>query len=309
MPTGHFTQADEELLASVAAEHGLEVSPRQLQEWRRAGLVAAPAKEYLGRGRGTRSHYPAEAADDVARVAATLEKAHRLPLVVLGLFGVGVTAHERAVRAAYRWQLQRTERAVRVVLSRTKRSALHPEDRREYARLERESPELSDAWVEHADEVAEAERARGDDVTNAALQTTGKQVRDREAIEILTALEDPDRADVASTLRSVFGATDDHIEALHATGGPVSFSDRRLALDNTSYKDLVSYRDLFLAHQHQAIAVLPAALRPIVEPTLGDPLTGGLMIASVVLDVAAMLHRDTGCQPTKSRTDAGRPHA
>ena len=117
-------------------------------------------------------------------------------------------------------------------------------------------------------------------------------MRDSEAIELLSAMGDPDSADIDSALRGAFGATDDQIDALHDVGGPVSFSERRFALHNTRYDDLVSYRDLFLAHQTQATAALPAAVRYILEPTLSDPIASGLIIASVVLDVAAMTQRD-----------------
>jgi hypothetical protein len=290
VPTGQFTPADLALIEEVKSRCGVDLSPRQLQEGRRAGLVPGPATESLGHGRGSRSQYPSEAADAATRLARALAQAP-LRLATLGLFGVGVTPTERSLRDAYRALLDRSQRSVRAAHARSRLAILSTEDRREYVELQRSAPEIDAAWRQHAQQVAATERATGDVLNHAPLSTTWKQVRDREAFELLTAVQDPDRAHIEPALRGAFGATDEHIDALDAVGGPVSIGERRYALDHTSYEDLIACRDVFLANQQESMNVLPPAFRPLFAAALDDPLSGGMIVASIVLDVAALLLR------------------
>jgi DNA-binding transcriptional ArsR family regulator len=288
VPTGEYTLADEELVADVWAAHHVQVSPRQLQTYRRRGLITADV-EYLGR-KGTRTTYPPEAVDAVARVARVKRQTGSLDLTALCLFGVGVNPTEKALTGAYRWFLDQTEQRALAALGRQHTPAFNDDLRHQLAHLKRHAPELLDAWNAQAKATAHIESQTGGPWGNSP-PITSRDVRERDVEELLTAMQDPDRADIEPFLRDVVGATPHDLDNLHAVGGPSSIADRRRALQHTSYDELLELRDTVRANRDEALSVLPATLRPYAQTQWDEPLTMGLNIASVVLDVAAISHR------------------
>lgn len=67
------------LLATLP--HGKSVTPRQLESWRQADLLPRPEREYLGKGRGTRSLYPPETVEQLQtllKLRETTDDTHAL---------------------------------------------------------------------------------------------------------------------------------------------------------------------------------------------------------------------------------------
>ena len=103
------TEADRLLVAAVKRDYGIAVTPRRLQDYRRAGLVDHEITRLGGRA-GTETRYPEHAAGQLAQAARLMGQYGRMDLVVAALFGAGRNPTEAATRRALRW-LVRTDLA------------------------------------------------------------------------------------------------------------------------------------------------------------------------------------------------------
>jgi hypothetical protein len=85
--------------------HGVDCSPRRLEDWRRVGLIPRGRRHSLGRGRGTEVVYPDDMADRCRRVAERMRRGQPWQMVALSLFASGADLPEETIRTAYRWAL------------------------------------------------------------------------------------------------------------------------------------------------------------------------------------------------------------
>jgi hypothetical protein len=113
MARGPTSEADLLLIAELAAA-GVGVSSYQLERWRRAGLLAKPEREWLGRGKGSTSRYPDDALEIAMLLAKLGAQGRSRHLSALVLFRVGLPVKERSVRDALAWVLQDDLRRVRL---------------------------------------------------------------------------------------------------------------------------------------------------------------------------------------------------
>ena len=127
MPRGAPSRADSELLAALAGE-GHAVSAYQLERWRLAGLLPRPARQALGRGAGSASAYPAEAADCARLLAVTAGQGRSLHLAALSLYVAALPVDSASVRAAMCWALERRQRLLEQAAERYG-DALHVAER------------------------------------------------------------------------------------------------------------------------------------------------------------------------------------
>ena len=97
-------RATKALIAELRA-HGVDCSPRRLEDWRRIGLIPRGRRHSLGRGRGTEVVYPDDMADRCRRVAERMRRGQPWQMVALSLFATGAHLPEETIRAAYRWAL------------------------------------------------------------------------------------------------------------------------------------------------------------------------------------------------------------
>ncbi|MFM9700032.1 hypothetical protein [Streptomyces europaeiscabiei] len=102
--------ADQQLI-DHAQRHGFTVSAKQLETWRRAGLLPANASSSLGRGRGSTSRAAPEAFELVVALARLAARGRRPGDLALLLFAERLPVPEATVRAAL------TASVDRVVLS------------------------------------------------------------------------------------------------------------------------------------------------------------------------------------------------
>ncbi|MFE0474897.1 hypothetical protein ACFW2V_25145 [Streptomyces sp. NPDC058947] len=103
MPSNDGPSAADRQLIDHAARHDLAVSAKQLEIWRRAGLLPGNVPGGgLGRGRGSTSSPPPESFDLVLALARRAGRGKRPTDLALLLFAYGHPVPEATVRAAFR---------------------------------------------------------------------------------------------------------------------------------------------------------------------------------------------------------------
>lgn len=91
-----------EVLVENLLDLGFRVSVRTIRQWVRLGLIPAPLRRSLGRGRGMASEYPPETLDQAAAVASVMRRGLPWHLGVVTLVGRGhLPASEATLRAAF----------------------------------------------------------------------------------------------------------------------------------------------------------------------------------------------------------------
>jgi len=88
-------------LIDAARERGIDVSARQVERWRQHGLLRAPERAWLGRGKGSVSYSPAGAVNEVIAVHEVVGRYRSLDEATLMLFADGHPVGDDAVRRAY----------------------------------------------------------------------------------------------------------------------------------------------------------------------------------------------------------------
>ncbi|MCH8877949.1 MAG: hypothetical protein IIA89_14215 [Chloroflexi bacterium] len=85
-------------IIGAARKEGYSVSKHQLHRWRQRGLIARPRRKGLGRGKGTRSLYPAKTVPQVIEICRTLLLDRRLDLAAIALFFKGYPVSPEYIR-------------------------------------------------------------------------------------------------------------------------------------------------------------------------------------------------------------------
>lgn len=291
MPTGEATRADLDLQGRC----GVPVTVRQLQSYRRLGLISGPVVIRRGRGKGTESvTYPSGTEQEVERVVALLDRLKRIQLVVLGLFGVGVTPTERALFDAYRWMLDRwEEHAANALAQIDERGDAGPQYvRRLASEIGKMFPGSRECWTARARAEAAAERAMGNDLSATPVRTTSRDIRERDVTDLYAATLDREDGDPAA-LGSILGFDENEMrEPMASIGPPPDIAEYRATLDELTFGALVEARDWARANWHAEIApLLPPRLAAAFGEQFDDPLTVGLPLAVQVLSTHATVRR------------------
>jgi hypothetical protein len=121
--------ADAELLNELATR-GVRVTMTQLERWRATGLLAPNVRHGSGRGSGSTAQSPKGAADYVEALVTAAGQGRNHHRTALSLFTAGVLeprgadrngeiyrTYETAVRRAFRWQIDRGNKSLRLVRS------------------------------------------------------------------------------------------------------------------------------------------------------------------------------------------------
>lgn len=101
MPRTAPSLAERELAAGVSELLGYQVTPRQLEGWRRRGLLRPIPRRHLGRGRGSESHITPELVEQATGVACAVRETRSLAEAALVLFARGFEVSEEVVRDGY----------------------------------------------------------------------------------------------------------------------------------------------------------------------------------------------------------------
>lgn len=246
MTTGHASTADAKLLKELRQNGittgGKPISVRQLQTWRRHGLIDRPSTTSHGR-HGRASTYGPDTAKQVAQVAGWLSETGRLYEVVLTAFGLGRNPPEIHLRAAYQSYIEHQQVwATAVPDSRTVLPDLTREMFGDTAALGLLGPYLARAV--NPDGVAILDGATDMVIPVAAL----KQARVGDLLEPMADTADGDRyrtaAGLDAFLAELTGADKDevHRELAHQDiPGPRKHLEQLNALD---YNALLRRRDL-----------------------------------------------------------------
>jgi hypothetical protein len=293
VPTGQATAADIRLIRRLAKK-GLHVTVRQLQEWRRLGILEPPDVVRRGR-RGTEAlDYPPGAVDRVEQILRMLSKHRDMSLVVIGLFGVGVTPTERALRNAYRQYFDRSEAddTKNLVLADAPTTTFSRKVYKLASDMNEQAPWIVDRWNADARARAASERQYLD-ADDQGAHVTSKDIRERDAETFLLARRGEPGGDARPLLRA-FGLPENRVEAMHDDGGIPSYAECRSALDATEFDKIVMVRDVIRDSWDEYLAVmLPEQLAMFINPLVDQPETFGLLIGgSAVLSALVFAYRE-----------------
>jgi hypothetical protein len=290
VPTGIETPADAQLIRQLA-RRGIHVTVRQLQEWRRLGILDSPRTIYHGRLGTEADEYPEGSEDRVATIVRVLKKYRQMYVVVLGLFGLGVNPTERALRGAYRKLFDISERDDRKSHTIVESGDFGPRMDDISESLRKAVPGAMERWTADARERAREERMEEDVATGKKPRVTSKDIKIRDTYGWLSARLGESGADDAPFLRALGYEELPETVELVGEGGP-SYAELRDALDAAEYKDLIRLRDQLLASRQEFISeALPEWLRPFVEQHVEEPETFGMAIAGGVVSAFAFKAR------------------
>jgi hypothetical protein len=284
MPTGQGTKADQDLLR-VVAKLGATVTLRQLQTWRRIGLVPQPI--IVRRGRlGTESvGYPEGTESVVASVKVMLDRCHKIQMVSLAVFGSGVNLPEKTVRNAYKWLLDRSElddlRAL--TLANESHSAYSQFVRKNTLKLADFSEEIQERWMSSARQRAKAESRIPIFDTEETEHVSAQMILERDTEELMESMVSGDGD--PSRVLEVMGFSETDLENFEHDGGMPTFAELRRILDDATYEDLVEMRDEALGRWKGIIDEgMPAPMHHLLtQVSVSDPMFFGYMMATSVL--------------------------
>lgn len=292
MPTGEATAADRELLTRLA-KMGVTVTVRQLQSWRRLGLIEGPIVVRRGRLGTESTGYPEGTELEVAKVHFMLERCHNINMVVLALFGIGVNPTEKALRDAYKWYLDRVEshdlRAL--TLANESHSAYSQFVRRYASEIGEVVAEIPERWKRSAKERAKAESQIDYLSTGKPEKVSSRVVRERDLEGLMESLVhgegDP------SGFLSVMGFSESDLDEFESLGGMPTITILRRGVDSTTYADLVSMRDEILSSWMDLhLEGMPMPMQLLLNRlSEDDPMTFGYAMASSILSAREFRQR------------------
>jgi hypothetical protein len=297
MTSVRCTTADQEICEITGTE------PRQLQDWRRLGLVDHEVRS-LGRGRGRAATYPPHAVDQIRDVKRLLALYGKLDLVTLALFGVGRNPTEKAFRKAFASLVESDVRAGhRMLAARDDESpAFSDRVRRGSMLMSRETSEV----VEKLRDLTRAQakdRIREDQQRQNDLQvppdrghvgTEARQAREDAIGDLVAALVDPDQSEGNErVLFEALGLAGDVIDDIDEAGGAVTFAEMQQVVDELSYKELIVARDEMRRGFLQVERFQGSPLFAFIATSFDDPAAVGVTLAMSVASGLAMVRRDT----------------
>jgi hypothetical protein len=293
MPTGEGTSADAELLYRLSLRE-IPATVRKLQEWRRLGIISSPEIVHHGRNGTEALTYPSGTEDQVATIVRMLATHRDMDLVVLGMFGVGVTPTERALRGAYAAFLDESEAAdLKSLALSDAGSSLFSKRIYGYASaIRKDMPEIVDRWNADARARAKAESQAVDRGTGEAKRVTRKEIRERDAEGFILDRLGEKGGDATALLRA-FGMREERVVGLQSEGGVPTYSECRTALDASEFSVIVGTRDLVRRSWQDFIAEeMPDVLGAYLGPLVDTPEAFGLTVAFAVMSAMVYFARD-----------------
>jgi hypothetical protein len=294
VPTGEGTAADAELIYRLSLLD-VRVTVRQIQGWRRLGIMNSP--EIVRRGRnGTEAlSYPPGTEVQVAAIVRMLDVHRDIDLVVLGLFGVGVNPTEVALRKAYEHFQDESEAHDLRSKSLSDAGSTHFSKRVNVyaAAIRKDLPEIVNRWNADARSRARAESQVVDRGTGKPERVTTKEIRERDIEEFILATLGEKGGDASAMLRA-FGMREERVAAaLHEDGGVPTYAERRAALDGAELLTLIAIRDLVRRSWDEFVAdEMPDTFGAFMRPLFDLPEVGGLMTAVAVESTLVYLVRE-----------------
>ena len=267
-------------------------SLRLLQEWRRLGHIPYVV-ERLGYGR-TRSFYTPDALDRAEEVARALHSLEKMSIVTLGLFGIGRTAKEKALRSAYRWVFDRDE-SFGVGLLTAAREGASSYTKLVYratSSMRREVPAAVDELNRLAKEAAAEESQELDLATGKPTRFTSREIRERWFADIAALLIDPATVEGGyEHFLIAMGIEEDAIGATEDLGGAPSIAEMRDAIERSTFEELLEARDALRAGFRSQVALMPSSpILTFVLTTFDEPRTG-FELACALASTLALVHR------------------
>lgn len=295
MSSARFTLADQALCEMTGTE------PRQLQEWRRLGLVDHEVRS-LGRGRGRVASYPPHAVDQVREVKRLLVLWGKLDLVILALFGVGWNPKEKAFRKAFASVVKREVKAGNRVLAARDEGSQAFSDRVRHgsSSMARETPEVAQKLRElarkQAKERIDADKQREMDLQAPRdlgnLGTEARRAREEAVADLLAALVDPDQSDGNERIMfEAFGLSGDFLDDIDDAGGPCTFAEMQEVVNELSYEELIAARDKMRQGFSQVERFASSPLFPYLTTHFDDPSVVGVTLTFAVASGLAMERR------------------
>jgi hypothetical protein len=290
-----YTDADRDICELTGVE------PRQLQDWRRLGLVDHEVRS-LGRGRGREASYPPQAVDQILAVKRLLALYGKLDLVTLALFGVGRTPTEKAFRKAFGRLVETDVQAGHRMLAARDDEAPAFSDRvrRGSSSMAREIPEvvdkLRDLTRAQAQDRIREDKARHKnlqvprDTQSVSIET--RRAREDAVADLAAALVDPDQSGGNErVLLQALGLNGNVIDQIEDAGGPCTFAEMQQAVEESSYEDLIVARDAMRRDFLQVTRFLGSPLFAFISAYFGDPAVVGVTLALSVASGLAMMRR------------------
>lgn len=278
-------------------------TPRQLQDWRRLGLVDHEVRS-LGRGRGREASYPPQAVGQVREIKRLLALFGKLDLVVLALFGVGRTPTEKAFRKAFANLVESdVEAGHRTLTARDDDSpAFSDRVRRGSSSMAREVPEIAeklrDLTRSQAKERIEEDKQRAKNLQvprdTGSRGTEARRAREDVVGDLVAALVDPDEGDgTERILYEAIGLSGDVLDDIDHAGGAVTFAEMQQVVDELSYEDLIAARDNMRQGFSHVERFQGSPLVAFITSYFEDPAVVGVALAMSVASGIAMVRRSS----------------
>jgi hypothetical protein len=304
MTSARCTPADLEICETTGVE------PRQLQEWRRLGLVDHEVRS-LGRGRGRVASYPPRAVDQVREVQRLLALWGKLDLVILALFGLGWNPKEKAFRKAFASVVMREMKAGNRVLAARDEGSQAFSDRVRHgsSSISRETPEVAQKLRELARKQAkqriDADKQRATDLQAPRdlgnLGTEARRAREEAVADLLAALVDPDQSDGNERIMlEALGLSDDFLDDIDNAGGPCTFAEMQEVVDELSYEEIITARDATRRDFLQVERFAGSPVFGLITASFDDPAVVGVTLALSVASGLAMVRRGSQVEENQS---------
>lgn len=303
--SSRYTEADRALCARLLEEHDIDVEPRRIQEWRRLGFIDHKVRSQ-GRGRGRLASYPPQAIDQARTVYSLVSQYDNLSFVTLALFGVGHNPTEKALRKAFKNEIERdVKRSNGMLLARNHRAARFGDwVRRGSASMAKGVPEVAEKL--RALVRAEAKERIYDLGSSEAgsLRTEARRVRESAIGDLVASLVDPDQSDGNQSI--VYEAMGLDVDTIDEMGGAATFAEMQQAIDNSTYEEIIAARDLVRRDFMQEVTPLApgSPVMAFMATNFDNPSRIGVALALAVAGGLATGRRvaqaDVGDQSSRS---------
>ena len=283
--SSRYTEADRALCARLLDEFDIDAEPRRIQEWRRLGFIDHEVRS-LGRGRGRIASYPPQAIEQARTVYGLVSQYAKLSYVTLALFGVGYNPTEKALRRAFKSEIERyVKRSNGMLLARNEEAGRYGDwVRRGSASMARDIPEVGEKLRALA--LAEAQEQVYDYATGemGSLRTEARRARENAIGDLVAALVDPDQSDGSESI--LYEAMGLDVDAIDEIGGAATFAEMQQAIDDSTYKELIDARDIvrrgFLEDEEDLPFEPGSPVAVFIGTNLDNPSSVGIAVALCV---------------------------
>jgi hypothetical protein len=210
----------------------------------------------------------------------------KLSYVTLALFGVGYNPTEKALRRAFKSEIERyVKRSNGMLLARNEEAGRYGDwVRRGSASMARDIPEVGEKLRALA--LAEAQEQVYDYATGemGSLRTEARRARENAIGDLVAALVDPDQSDGSESI--LYEAMGLDVDAIDEIGGAATFAEMQQAIDDSTYKELIDARDIvrrgFLEDEEDLPFEPGSPVAVFIGTNLDNPSSVGIAVALCV---------------------------